>query len=52
VPEFDFLPSTAERLKRFESYLLKRNMIVNIRRSRGKEIAAACGQLANRNIKK
>jgi 23S rRNA (adenine2503-C2)-methyltransferase len=52
VPEFDYLPSTAERLKRFEQFLLKRNMIVNVRRSRGKEIAAACGQLANRGLKK
>jgi len=52
VPEFDFLPSTAERLKRFETHLLNKNMIVNIRRSRGKEIAAACGQLANRHTKK
>jgi 23S rRNA (adenine2503-C2)-methyltransferase len=52
VPEFDFLPSTAERLKRFENYLTGKNMIVNIRRSRGKEIAAACGQLANRSIRK
>lgn len=52
VPEFDYLPSTAERLKRFENHLLGKNMIVNIRRSRGKEIAAACGQLANRQIRK
>ena len=26
-----------------------RNLIVNVRRSRGKDIDAACGQLANKN---
>ena len=29
-------------------YLEERNLIVNIRRSRGKDIDAACGQLANK----
>ena len=38
-----------EKVDAFASYLEKRNIIVNIRRSRGKDIDAACGQLANKN---
>lgn len=38
-----------ERVVAFSRYLEDRNMIVNIRRSRGKDIDAACGQLANKN---
>jgi 23S rRNA (adenine2503-C2)-methyltransferase len=33
----------------FAQFLEARNMIVNVRRSRGKDIDAACGQLANKN---
>ena len=33
----------------FANYLEERNLVVNIRRSRGKDIDAACGQLANKN---
>jgi 23S rRNA (adenine2503-C2)-methyltransferase len=29
--------------------LESKNLIVNVRRSRGKDIDAACGQLANKN---
>ncbi|MCC8174804.1 MAG: 23S rRNA (adenine(2503)-C(2))-methyltransferase RlmN [Odoribacter sp.] len=32
----------------FMNYLLSKNMIVNLRRSKGKDIDAACGQLANK----
>ncbi len=41
----------AERQKvdDFAAYLEAKNIIVNIRRSRGKDIDAACGQLANKN---
>ena len=39
------LQAFAERLEK------RKNMIVNIRRSRGSDIAAACGQLANKNSK-
>ena len=38
-----------EKVDAFSRYLEDRNMIVNIRRSRGKDIDAACGQLANKN---
>jgi 23S rRNA (adenine2503-C2)-methyltransferase len=33
----------------FAAYLETKNLIVNVRRSRGKDIDAACGQLANKN---
>ena len=33
----------------FADYLERKNIIVNVRRSRGKDIDAACGQLANKN---
>jgi 23S rRNA (adenine2503-C2)-methyltransferase len=41
----------ADRIKvdAFAKYLEERNLVVNIRRSRGKDIDAACGQLANKN---
>lgn len=42
--------TTELRLNAFSSYLEERGVIVNIRRSRGKDIDAACGQLANKSI--
>jgi 23S rRNA (adenine2503-C2)-methyltransferase len=37
------------RLQAFAGFLEKKNMVVNIRKSRGKDIDAACGQLAGKN---
>lgn len=37
------------RTDAFSTFLESKNMIVNVRRSRGKDIDAACGQLANKN---
>ena len=37
-----------EKLRTFADFLEKKNMVVNIRKSRGKDIDAACGQLAGR----
>jgi 23S rRNA (adenine2503-C2)-methyltransferase len=37
------------KVNTFAQILESKNMIVNIRRSRGKDIDAACGQLANKN---
>jgi 23S rRNA (adenine2503-C2)-methyltransferase len=37
------------KVNAFAQILESKNMIVNIRRSRGKDIDAACGQLANKN---
>ncbi len=43
----DFKDTDEYRLKKFVSYLEEKNMLVNVRKSRGKDIFAACGQLAN-----
>jgi 23S rRNA (adenine2503-C2)-methyltransferase len=45
----EFQQTTPTRLERFKEILEKNKIIVNIRRSRGKDIDAACGQLANKN---
>lgn len=41
-----FRKSQSARLIAFKEYLEKKNLVVNIRKSRGEDIAAACGQLA------
>ncbi len=45
----EYLQTTPERLASFKQLLEKNGVIVNVRRSRGKDIDAACGQLANKN---
>lgn len=49
IDDGEFQQTTSERLDAFAKYLEERNIIVNVRRSRGKDIDAACGQLANKN---
>jgi 23S rRNA (adenine2503-C2)-methyltransferase len=44
----DFEKSEPEQTRKFRQFLLGKNMIVNIRASKGNDIAAACGQLAGR----
>lgn len=43
-----FLKSTEHRIDDFARYLRDRDIVVTVRRSRGKDIDAACGQLANK----
>lgn len=43
--------SGEERTLAFKEFLDRKNIVVNIRRSRGKDIDAACGQLANKIMK-
>lgn len=43
-----FTKSGEARLNAFSSYLADRDVTVTVRRSRGKDIDAACGQLANK----
>ncbi len=45
----EFKQTTPERLANFVKVLEDTGVIVNVRRSRGKDIDAACGQLANKN---
>lgn len=44
-----FLKSAEQNIDRFSSYLKKQGVTVTVRRSRGKDIDAACGQLANKS---
>ncbi len=44
-----FKQAQEDKVDQFASFLESLNMIVNVRRSRGKDIDAACGQLANKN---
>jgi 23S rRNA (adenine2503-C2)-methyltransferase len=44
--------SGEDRTLAFKEFLDRKNLVVNIRRSRGKDIDAACGQLANKIISK
>jgi len=45
-----FQPATPEKKAAFVAHLESKNLIVNVRQSRGKDIAAACGQLAGKKI--
>ena len=44
----DFEMASEKNVVSFVDYLKQKNVVVNIRRSRGKDIDAACGQLANK----
>ena len=41
----EFAASSREAVERFQAILLKGNLTATIRESRGRDIAAACGQL-------
>jgi 23S rRNA (adenine2503-C2)-methyltransferase len=45
----EFQQAEARKVEEFAQFLESKNLIVNVRRSRGKDIDAACGQLANKN---
>ena len=49
IDDGEFQQTTGDRLNAFTNYLESKNLIVNVRRSRGKDIDAACGQLANKH---
>jgi 23S rRNA (adenine2503-C2)-methyltransferase len=46
----EFERTTDERINAFMTELWKNGLVVNLRRSRGKDIDAACGQLANKSV--
>lgn len=49
IDDGHFQRADAKRTDDFAAYLESKGLVVNIRRSRGKDIDAACGQLANKN---
>jgi len=48
IEGLSFVKSDENRLNEFAAYLVKEGVTVTVRRSRGKDIDAACGQLANK----
>jgi len=45
----DFEKSPIDRLDKFATYIKNQGIMITVRRSRGKDIDAACGQLANKD---
>tara|TARA_Y100001954_G_scaffold234141_1_gene288972 strand:- start:792 stop:1844 length:1053 start_codon:yes stop_codon:yes gene_type:complete len=50
IEQANFTPSTPKRLDDFIQHLVNKGVNVSVRKSRGKDIDAACGQLANKLI--
>ena len=50
IAEANFINTDEDKLSAFARYLEKRDVVVKVRRSRGKDIDAACGQLAAKNV--
>jgi 23S rRNA (adenine2503-C2)-methyltransferase len=48
IAESTFVNAEADAIAKFSAFLESKRMIVNIRRSRGRDIDAACGQLAGK----
>ncbi|GAA4279721.1 23S rRNA (adenine(2503)-C(2))-methyltransferase RlmN [Gaetbulibacter aestuarii] len=49
IDDGDFQQASNEALQNYIDTLEKNHIVVNVRRSRGKDIDAACGQLANKS---
>ncbi len=49
IDDGEFQQAAVDRVDAFRDYIERCNLVVNVRRSRGKDIDAACGQLANKN---
>ncbi len=52
IAEADFEPASEAKLSAFIQELVRQGAYASVRRSRGQDIDAACGQLANRNTSK
>lgn len=50
ISEANFTNTDEDKLTKFATYLEKKGVTVMVRRSRGKDIDAACGQLANKSM--
>jgi 23S rRNA (adenine2503-C2)-methyltransferase len=49
IDDGEYQQADAHKVDAFARFLESKNIVVNVRRSRGKDIDAACGQLANKN---
>jgi len=50
IGDGEFRKSKTDKVDVFKTFLESKGIIVNVRRSRGKDIDAACGQLANKSV--
>lgn len=48
ISEAEFLQADGDKIDAFQNYLEERGLVTMVRRSRGKDIDAACGQLAGK----
>jgi 23S rRNA (adenine2503-C2)-methyltransferase len=48
IPGMNWVKSDTNTLEKFAQYIRNQGIMITVRRSRGKDIDAACGQLANR----
>lgn len=51
IDEGDFAQASSEAINMYQQMLEEAGITVTVRRSRGKDIDAACGQLANKEVK-
>jgi len=49
IDDSDFQQASGEAIKNYMYHLERNKIVVNLRKSRGKDIDAACGQLANKS---
>ncbi len=49
IDDGEFQQAAPEKIEMYEQILESKRVVVNVRRSRGKDIDAACGQLANKS---
>lgn len=48
TPNSPYKTTDSDKLNKFYEFLVSKNLVVNIRKSKGKDIDAACGQLAKK----
>jgi 23S rRNA (adenine2503-C2)-methyltransferase len=49
IDDGEFQKADDEKINAFAAFVRNRGIMISVRRSRGKDIDAACGQLANKN---
>lgn len=49
IDQGEFQKADDDKINAFAAYVRKQGIMISVRRSRGKDIDAACGQLANKN---
>jgi 23S rRNA (adenine2503-C2)-methyltransferase len=52
IPQAPYLRSDTDAIRRFRDVLMQANIVTTIRKTRGDDIAGACGQLAGQVLDK